>query len=70
MMASALAGVTTADLGYTVKPGDRLFLIVRIGDVRIERDVEAVQPARPGQRLFVRTREGQLISVRLEDLEP
>ncbi|HEY0302459.1 MAG TPA: hypothetical protein VGC36_14035 [Rhizomicrobium sp.] len=47
-----------------VVPGQRLHLVVRAGAVRIERQVEALQPARRGQRLFVRCSDGEILSVR------
>lgn len=47
-----------------VLPGDRLTLVVAAGPVTVSREVEAVQAARGGQRLFVRTAEGELFSVR------
>ena len=47
-----------------VMPGQVLHLVVRSGAARIERQVEALQPARPGQRLFVRSQDGEIISVR------
>lgn len=49
-----------------VQPGERLRVVLGIGAVRIGRDVEALQTARPGQRLFVRTSDGQILSVRYE----
>lgn len=53
-----------------VRPGDRLEMVSAAGPVRVERDVEALQAARPGQRLFVRARDGQVLSVRYEDVVP
>jgi len=50
-----------------VLPGQKLKLISAFGAVRIEREVEAVQEARPGQRLFVRSADGQVVSARYED---
>jgi hypothetical protein len=47
-----------------IRPGEKLKLVVTIGRVRIERDVEALQEARAGSRLFVRDRDGELTSVR------
>lgn len=46
-----------------VAPRARLHLVVLAGGVRIERDVDALQAARPGQRLFVRTNDGAVLSV-------
>jgi hypothetical protein len=53
-----------------VRPGDKLELVSAAGGVRIERDVEAMQTARPGQRLFVKAADGQIISVRFEEVRP
>ncbi|HWA90283.1 MAG TPA: hypothetical protein VG889_09630 [Rhizomicrobium sp.] len=53
-----------------VRPGDTLELTSGAGPVRIERDVTALQAARPGQRLFVRAADGQVLSVRYEDVAP
>lgn len=53
-----------------IRPGDTLELVSAAGAVRIERDVEALQAARPGQRLFVRARDGEVLSVRYEDVAP
>jgi hypothetical protein len=50
-------------------PGQMLNLVVAIGNVRVERQVEALQEARPGERLFVRSRDGQILSVRYEEGE-
>jgi hypothetical protein len=49
-----------------VRVGDVLNLSVSVGSIRIQRQVTAMQPARPGQRLFVRSAEGRLWSVRYE----
>jgi len=49
--------------GPSVQSHDRVNLEVAIGAVRIERRVEALQPARPGQRLFVRDADGKTLSV-------
>jgi hypothetical protein len=49
-----------------VHPGQALTMVVLVGANRIERRVEALQAARPGQRLFVRSADGQILSVRYE----
>jgi len=41
-----------------VRAGDRLVLQVRIGPVLVEREVEAVRPARAGEKVFVRGADG------------
>ena len=46
-----------------VRRGDHLRLATVAGPVRVERDVEALQPARTGQRLFVRAADGKTLSV-------
>lgn len=45
-----------------VEQGAPLILVSRSGPVVIEREVRAAQPARTGDALFVRDREGQLFS--------
>jgi hypothetical protein len=52
--------------GEEVRPGQQLFLVVLIGANRIERRVEALQAARPGERLFVRSESGQVFAARYE----
>ena len=47
---------------------DRLTLTVTVGVAQIERQVTALQNARDGQRLFVETGDGDVISVRAEQL--
>lgn len=51
-----------------VRPGDRLVVQARAGVVVIERQVVAVQAARAGQRLFVRTPDGAVFAVKLDDV--
>lgn len=53
--------------GRIVLPGQVLTLVVDRGIVRVERDVTALQEARPGQNLFVRSADGEILSVRFED---
>jgi hypothetical protein len=50
--------------------GQKLLLVSSAGTVRIERGVIALQPARRGQRLFVSTEEGQVLSVTYQGEEP
>lgn len=45
-----------------VRPGQRLTLVIKAGAISLERQVEALQPARQGQRLFVRASDGQVLS--------
>jgi hypothetical protein len=49
-----------------VRPGDRLSLKVAIGAVMIEREVRALQSASPGESLFVRDSDGNILSIRYE----
>jgi len=49
-----------------VQPGDMLHMVILSGAARIERQVEAMQAARPGQKLFVRSSDGLVLSVRYE----
>jgi len=53
-----------------VRSGDILSLNVEIGGVRIEREVEALQGASAGARLFVRAKDGQIFSARYETAAP
>lgn len=46
-----------------VSPGQTLYLSVKVGPVTVQRKVEALQPANPGQKLFVRAADGQVMSV-------
>lgn len=46
-----------------ISPGDTLTVAVKVGPVVVQRQVEALQPANPGQRLFVRAADGKVISV-------
>jgi hypothetical protein len=50
-----------------VQPGQMLRLTILSGAARIERQVEVLQVARPGQKLFVRSSDGQVLSVRYKD---
>src|SRR5262249_46003575 len=50
-----------------VRPGDTLSLVTRIGKVRIERRVVALQAARTGETLFVRTPEGDIVTARFQE---
>jgi flagella basal body P-ring formation protein FlgA len=59
--------IVPAYAGYapkSVAPGETLTLVVRLGAVRVARQVEALQAAGPGERLFVRSEDGQVLSVR------
>jgi flagella basal body P-ring formation protein FlgA len=50
-----------------VRPGQILSMIVLAGNSRIQRRVQALQAARPGQLLFVRSADGQVLSARYEE---
>lgn len=61
--------IVTAWAGYggdRVNAGQVLTLTSYSGPARVERPVEALQSARPGQRLFVRSSDGVYHSVRYE----
>jgi len=47
-----------------IVPGDKLYIQVHVGPVVVQREVEALQPASPGQKLFVRSADGEVMSVR------
>lgn len=53
-----------------VAPGQRVWLRSSIGPVRIEREVVALQPAGPGQSLFVQSAGGEVFSVSFADITP
>ena len=53
-----------------VRPGQTLLLRFVSGPVQIEREVVALQAARPGQRLFVKAGDGQILSVRYDGDAP
>ena len=53
-----------------VEPGEALTLVIVAGTVRVERQVEALQKARAGERLFVRSRDGAVFAVRYEQVHP
>lgn len=42
--------------------GDELSLFISVGSVRIERQVEAIQPGQAGQNIFVREANGDVLS--------
>ncbi len=50
-----------------VRPGQILYLLVVSGPVTIERKVQALQAARPGQRVFVETGDGEIVSARYQE---
>ena len=45
-----------------IVPGQKLYVAVKIGPVVVQREVEALQPANLGQKLFVRAADGQVFS--------
>jgi flagella basal body P-ring formation protein FlgA len=50
-----------------VRPGQELHIVIASGSVRIDRRVEAMQAARPGQKLFVRDGDGKIFSARYKE---
>src|SRR5436190_6909985 len=48
-----------------IRPGDRLRLVARGGSMRIEREVEAITPARTGQSLLVKGGPGEVSQIKL-----
>jgi len=54
----------------TVRPGQRLYLTTTVGAVRLQREVEAVQPAGAGEMVFVRGRDGAAFPVPLAQVIP
>lgn len=53
-----------------IEPGQTLQLVISNGPVRIAREVQAMQAAKSGQKLFVKTDDGQILSVRYESRAP
>lgn len=53
-----------AALLATVRPGDTLYVQVHVGPVVVQREVQALQAAKPGQKLFVRAANGTVMSAR------
>jgi flagella basal body P-ring formation protein FlgA len=53
-----------------IRPGETLQLVARSGAVRIVRQVQALQSARSGERLFVKSNDGQIFSARYEAAAP
>lgn len=54
----------------SVEPGDDLTLVIDVGTVRVARHVVALQEAHAGQRLFVKSRDGQILAARFEPGAP
>lgn len=71
-VAYALSGATaTIDTApATTEPGQRLRLVTASGPVEVERDVEAMQAARPGHLLFVKTSDGEILTARFAGAAP
>lgn len=53
-----------------IEPGQKIYLSASVGAVRVVRTVEALGSARPGQRLFVKTETGEILSVKYEKTRP
>lgn len=53
-----------------VVPGDKLYLTVQVGPVLVQREVEALQPARLGETLFVRALDGRVMTALLAEGAP
>lgn len=50
-----------------IAAGDELTVRVQVGPVTVEREVRALQPARAGAEVFVRTAEGVVLRARMAD---
>lgn len=64
-----LSGAPSSTLA-AVRPGDRLFLSIRVGPVTVEREVEAVQAARAGEAVFVRGADGRVFQAPAPEIAP
>lgn len=51
----------------SVMPGDRLTLVTMAGPVTVQREVEAMQSAHDGQKLFVRSKDNEVFAVRYRE---
>lgn len=47
----------------SISPGEKLYVNILVSPVVVQREVEALQPAYPGQKLFVRAADGKVFSV-------
>ena len=52
-----------------VRPGDFVQTLIKIGPVQVARSVQASQPARFGQKLFVRTEDGKMFAAQLAEAQ-
>ncbi len=55
--------------GPIAAPGDKLALVIRSGPVTITREVSPLRPARAGERVFVRTADGDVLAARFAAAE-
>jgi len=62
VQADEIIAAIPRDLMTVIIPGQKIYVSVRVGPVVVQREVEALQPANPGQSLFVRTVDGQVMS--------
>jgi hypothetical protein len=68
--AGALVEAPPLNLLAGVGSGEALSLAIRVGPVVIERDATVARPARPGERLFVRTSDSQVFAVPYPERAP
>ncbi len=66
---TALGRVAVSDPPYA-KAGDRLVASARIGPVTVSRPVTALQPARRGSDVFVRSEDGTVFAMPVASVEP
>jgi hypothetical protein len=64
--AAAAAAADARQEPAGIARGSSLTLVSRVGPVTITREVTAMQPGRPGGRMFVRDPEGAVFSVRID----
>jgi len=53
-----------ASMLAAIRPGETLYVQAHVGPVVVQREVQALQPAKAGQKLFVRAADGTVMSVR------
>ena len=63
LQADDIVAFVPAAMMASITPGQKLYVSVQVSPVIVQREVEALQPANPGQKLFVRAADGKVFSV-------
>lgn len=69
LQADEVIAAIPASMMADVVPGQILYVQIRVGPVVVQREVTALQPASPGQKLFVRAADGTVMSVRYPGID-